>query len=302
LVELSKLTFNEHLPMRDGFNEIADACELPGGAIRDLLDWGFVVIPGALATEHVSQYAGAYDLAVASAVSADLSIDSGATRVHDFVNCGAAFDPLYVYRPILEACYRVIGQPFMLSSLLARMLRPHSQAHPLHVDCRRDADGWPMVGFIVMVDDFQKDNGVTRFVPGSHMSSAMTSDAMKDLTSNHQCQVLAWGAAGSVIVYTGSVWHGHTANAFDKPRRSIQGASIRLQAAAPVNLPARMHPETLSRIIPLANMYWLSKLLKPAAIGVDSSAVTDRVASRQWLRLLWWAAETLEPAIGGSMM
>ena len=38
----------------------------------------------------------------------------------------------------------------------------------LHVDVGRHAAEWPLVGFILMVDDFRPDNGATRFVPGSH--------------------------------------------------------------------------------------------------------------------------------------
>ena len=238
--------------MNNWFNEIGAGCELPASAARDLLDSGLVVIPGAVATERLAQLADAYDLAVASAPAADLSIGSSTTRVHDFVNRGAEFDQLYVYRPILEACYRVIGQPFKLSSLLARTVRPDSQAQPLHIDSRSDTDGWPMVGFIVMVDDFRKDNGATRFVPRSHKWPAIPGDFMKDLTSDHECQVLACGAAGSVIVYNGSVWHGHTANRSREPRRSVQGAYIRRDAKPWAEWAARIRPETLGRIGGLA--------------------------------------------------
>jgi ectoine hydroxylase-related dioxygenase (phytanoyl-CoA dioxygenase family) len=238
--------------MNDWFDEIGVGCELPAGAARALHDAGFVVIPDFVATERLAQLSDAYDLAVASAAAPDLHIGSSTTRVHDFVNRGADFDPLYVCRPILEACHRVIGQPFKLSSMLARTLRPHSPAQPLHVDFASDPDGWPMVGFIVMVDDFRKDNGATRFVPGSHRLPAIPSDSMKDPTSDQEDQMLACGAAGSVIIYNGSVWHGHTVNSSDHPRRSIQGAYIRRQAPSPVNLPARMRPETLARIGPLA--------------------------------------------------
>ena len=238
--------------MDDWFSEIGGGRELPASAVRDLLDVGFAVIPGFVAAEQLVQLADAYDSAVASATTPDLHAGSSTTRVHDFVNRGSAFDQLYVYRPILAACHRVIGQPFKLSSLLARTLRPHSPAQPLHVDFRADTDGWPMVGFIVMVDDFRKDNGATRFVPGSHRWPTIPSDIMKDPTSDHESQVLACGAAGSVVVYNGSVWHGHTANSSDMPRRSIQGAYIRREAQSSVNLPARMRPETLARIGPLA--------------------------------------------------
>ena len=58
--------------------------------------------------------------------------------------------------------------------------------------------------------------------------------------------------AGSVIVYNGSVWHGHGLNFTDAPRRSIQGAYIRRDATPSIDFRARMHPETLARISDLA--------------------------------------------------
>jgi ectoine hydroxylase-related dioxygenase (phytanoyl-CoA dioxygenase family) len=238
--------------MNDWFKEIGAGRELPAGALHDLLDSGFAVIPGPVASDRLAQLARAYDSAVAGAATADVSVGSETTRVHGFVNRGAEFDELYVYRPVLEACCRIIGQPFKLSSLLARTVRPRSQPQPLHVDCRADADGWPMVGFIFMVDDFRRDNGATRFVSGSHKWPTIPGDDMRDLASEHECQVVACGAAGSLIIYNGSVWHGHTANRSGEPRRSVQGAYIRRDAESGGNHATRILPQTRARIGPLA--------------------------------------------------
>jgi ectoine hydroxylase-related dioxygenase (phytanoyl-CoA dioxygenase family) len=120
------------------------------------------------------------------------------------------------------------------------------------VDFRREADGWPIVGFIIMVDDFRSDNGATRFVPGSHTWPTTPCDAMSDPAADHEQQVLACGPAGSAIVYNGSVWHGHSANQTGEPRRSIQGAYIRRDAEPGVNQAARIRQETLARIGTLA--------------------------------------------------
>ncbi|MFL6211005.1 MAG: phytanoyl-CoA dioxygenase family protein [Pyrinomonadaceae bacterium] len=238
--------------MNDWFKEIGSGNELAASAVEELLSSGFVIISGPVASERLTQFAQAYDLAVASAAPADVSVGSENTRVHDLVNRGAAFDELYVYRPVLEACCRVISRPFKLSSLLARTVRPRSQAQSLHVDFRADADGWPLVGFIIMVDDFRIDNGATRFVPGSHKWPTIPSDVMTDLTSDHEHQVVACGAAGSVIIYNGSVWHGHMANRSDVPRRSVQGAFIRRAAKSAIDQAARILPQTRARISPLA--------------------------------------------------
>lgn len=238
--------------MQDWFSIINAGSELSACALQELRDSGFVVIPGPVAPNGLAQLAKAYDSAVASASSEDLGVGSTTIRVHDFVNRGSEFDELYVYQPILEACCRIIEQPFKLSTMLARTLRPRSQAQALHVDFERDIDGWTMVGFIFMVDEFRSDNGATRFIPGSHNWSTAPDKLRRDPLANYEEQIVACGPAGSIIVYNGSVWHGHTANLSDEPRRSIQGAYIRREAQSGFNLRERMQPDTLARISPLA--------------------------------------------------
>jgi ectoine hydroxylase-related dioxygenase (phytanoyl-CoA dioxygenase family) len=238
--------------MDEWFSMIDAGCELSPGAVQDLRDVGFVAIPGPVAPDGLARLAEAYDSAVARASADDVSVGSTTTRINDFVNRGPEFDGLYLYQPVLEACCRVIGQPFKLSTMIARTLRPYSQGQDLHVDFRHDADGWPMVGFILMVDEFRCDNGATRFVPGSHRWPTIPSEVMNEHVAVSERQVQACGRAGSVIIYNGSVWHGHSRNQTGEPRRSIQGAYIRREAQTGGNLPARMRPETLARIGPLA--------------------------------------------------
>jgi ectoine hydroxylase-related dioxygenase (phytanoyl-CoA dioxygenase family) len=238
--------------MDDWFSVIDARRELSAGAVQDLRDVGFVVIPGPVAPDRLAQFAEAYDSAVVCAASDDVSIGSSTTRVHDFVNRDPEFDGLYVYEPVLEACCRIIGQPFKLSTMHARTVRPYSQSQHLHVDFRREVDGWPMVGFIMMVDEFRTNNGATRFVPGSHKWPIIPTHFPKDTSADYEGQVLACGPAGSVIVYNGSVWHGHGANLTSQPRRSIQGAYIRRNAQSGVNQAARIRPDTMSRIGDLA--------------------------------------------------
>jgi ectoine hydroxylase-related dioxygenase (phytanoyl-CoA dioxygenase family) len=253
--------------MQDWFNIIGSGCELPASAIQDLQDVGFVVIAGPMTQDRLAQLAAAYDSAVASASPNDVKIGSTTTRVRDFVNRSSEFDELYVYQPVLEACCRIIGQPFRLSTMHARTVRPRSQPQVLHVDFERDADGWTMIGFIFMVDEFRSDNGATRFIPGSHNWLTVPEELMKDPLADYESQILACGSAGSIIIYNGSVWHGHAANSSDEPRRSIQGAYIRREACSGENLHERMRPDTLARISPLAK-YLLGDREASGTVGV----------------------------------
>jgi hypothetical protein len=233
------------------YSIIAAESELPTDAARHLGEIGFVVMPGPEIPGGWTRLSQAYDRAMLTANPSDVSIRSS-TRVHDFVNRGPEFDGLYVYRPVLAACCRIIGCPFKLSTLLARTLEPGAPVQRLHVDVKRGADGWPLVGFIIMVDAFDAENGATHFVPGSHLLPSEPDEWMEDMTDAYEEQVLACGPAGSVIIFNGSVWHGHTVNRSRRRRRSLQGAFIPREAQASINQASRIRPETLQRIGDLA--------------------------------------------------
>jgi len=130
--------------------------------------------------------------------------------------------------------------------------RSRTPAQDLHVDVRRDSADWPLLGFILMVDEFRPDNGATRFVPGSHRWPNAPTDSISDLRAEHAGQVLACGRAGSLLIFNGSAWHGHAANTSRDPRRSIQGAFIPRDGRAGTDFAAGMQPETRARLGPLA--------------------------------------------------
>ena len=220
---------------------VAGGLELPAEASRQLGGEGFCVVPGPVPNQELSSLAAAYDRAMLEADPADRREGRTTLRVHDFVNRGPEFDSIYLHPPLLDACSQIMQQPFKLSTMLGRTLLPGKPPQELHVDSPRDPIGWTMVGFILMIDDFRTENGATRFSKGSHKQTAVH-------TANRHLAA-ACGPAGSMIIYNGSVWHGHGANTTSKPRRSVQGAFIRREA--PVVM-SRIRPETLERLTPLA--------------------------------------------------
>lgn len=237
--------------MDDWYRVIAAESDLPPDAARQLREAGFVVMPGPAIHGGCARLSEAYDRAVSMADPGDVSIRSS-TRVHDFVNRGPEFDGLYIYGPVLAACCRIIRRPFKLSTMLARTLEPGAPAQPLHADVECGADAWPLVGFILMVDEFRAENGATRFVPGSHLLPRGPGEQVKGAADAYEGQVLACGPAGSIIIFNGSVWHGHTANRSARRRRSIQGAFIPREARSAIKQAARIRPETLRRVGELA--------------------------------------------------
>jgi hypothetical protein len=190
--------------MIDWFNTLAASRALAAENASILQEQGFVAIPGPVASVGMDELSRAYYATEASATGDDIKIGSTTTRVRDFVNRGPEVDDLYVFPPLLDACCRVIAQPFKLSSLHSRTLRPAMPNQNLHVDVRRESSDWPLLGFIFMVDEFRPDNGATRFIPGSHLWPAVPEDSMSDLQADVPGQVLACGSAGSLLIFHGS--------------------------------------------------------------------------------------------------
>jgi hypothetical protein len=145
--------------MDDWFTALSAQTSLSASQVRDLRKDGFIIVPGPIPASEMPNFAAAYDEAVSSAAAADVAIGGSTTRVSDFVNRSQIFDAVYLHEPLLEASSLVIEQRFKLSTMLARTLRPQTAAQELHVDFASDAQGWPMVGFIFMIDEFRRENG-----------------------------------------------------------------------------------------------------------------------------------------------
>lgn len=105
-------------------------------------------------------------------------------------------------------------------------------------------DGFPMLGFIFMIDPFGEENGATRFVRGSHRLD----EPPNGLGDDDGRLAFACGTAGSMILFNGSCWHGHGANRSDAPRRSIQGALIRWDQQAAVDHARETRPDVAARL------------------------------------------------------
>jgi ectoine hydroxylase-related dioxygenase (phytanoyl-CoA dioxygenase family) len=110
---------------------------------------------------------------------------------------------------------------FQLHLTQAIAIGPHSPAQPIH----RDQWAWDFFPFpdgfevecsaIWALTDFTEANGATRVVPGSHLAGDGKTYVEAD-------SVPAEMQRGSVIIYTGSEYHGGGANTTDETRIGIQ--------------------------------------------------------------------------------
>ena len=238
--------------MDDEFQQICSGNTLPSKSIRQLVESGFVVVPGPVSGYPFNQLTAAYDEVMSVASGPDIRIGSTTTRMSDLLNYGSGFDDVYLYPLLLEACSHIIGEPFKLSSLLARTLRAEMPSQELHVDLPRGSEDQPLLGFILMIDSFREKNGATRFVPTSHNWIDVPRDRLSDTRTRYAGEVLCCGEHGTMIIFNGAIWHGHTANVTPDSRRSIQGYFVRRSARSGFDFRNRLLPAARNRMSPLA--------------------------------------------------
>jgi hypothetical protein len=184
--------------------------------MSELRQRGFMVTDGPFSIHEIAKVAKDYDHSFAITPDAQIKRGRTSTRWGGLV-ASEPFYRIYLHPALLSAASERIGGPIKLSSFHARTLLPNVAAEPLHQDVAPGADGYPLAGFIFMVDEFRFENGATRFIAGSQNGPRPPADALA-------CD--ACGAAGSMLIFDGTIWHGHGANRTGSPRRSIQGAFI----------------------------------------------------------------------------
>jgi hypothetical protein len=236
----------------DQFQQICSGSSLPSHSVRQLVESGFVVIPGPLLGDPFNKLTAAYDEVMAARAGPDFKIGSTTTRLSDLLAYSPVFDDVYLYPPLLEASSHIIGEPFKLSSFLARTLRAGTSAQELHTDLPRGSEDAPLLGFILMIDSFGAENGATRFVPTSHNWTDLPCDQLSDARAKYSGEVLGCGEPSTMILFNSAIWHGHTANVTRDSRRSIQGYFVRRSARSGFDFRNRLLPAAGSRMSPLA--------------------------------------------------
>lgn len=176
--------------------------------------------------------------------------ESGADRLADLVNKGAVFDIFYTHPRVLAGIVHVLGAAIKLSSLNYRAALPGKGLQKLHTDWHTTVadNDFKVCNSIWLLDDFSKQNGATRIVPGTHLNSQLPQDALSDPFTSHPGEVLIEAPAGSVVIFNSHAWHGGTTNNTGLPRRAIHSYFCRKDQPQQVDQKKYIRPETLGRL------------------------------------------------------
>lgn len=139
-------------------------------------------------------------------------------RAYNLLRHGPLWESLVVRPEVLEVVEGVLDRGCLLSSLSSIRIRPGETRQPLHADDQLipvDSPHAPLVcNTMWALTEFTETNGATRIVPNSHTWTK------PDYGSDHPTEP-ALLAAGDVLVWNGSLWHGGGANTTDADRVGI---------------------------------------------------------------------------------
>jgi ectoine hydroxylase-related dioxygenase (phytanoyl-CoA dioxygenase family) len=194
---------------------------------EQLADQGYALLDNVMAPDLLRELRGRilelYD-EEGERAGHEFRTEARAHRLANLVDKGDVFRRAIVLPEVLQAVHHVLGPAIKLSSLNARSADPNSDlGQPLHVDMDALADdkGYWVCNTVWMLDDFTRDNGPTRMIPGSHKWGTRPQDALADPMAPHPDEVLLTGKAGTIAVMNAHLWHGGTANRTTAPRLAM---------------------------------------------------------------------------------
>jgi ectoine hydroxylase-related dioxygenase (phytanoyl-CoA dioxygenase family) len=101
-----------------------------------------------------------------------------------------------------------------------------------------------------MLDDFTRQNGATRLVPGSHRSCLLPAESVHDVYAPHPEEMVVEGRAGDVLVFNGHCWHTGGANRTADHRRAILAHYLRGDILLGTKRRQHLSPEYAARLTP----------------------------------------------------
>jgi ectoine hydroxylase-related dioxygenase (phytanoyl-CoA dioxygenase family) len=195
-----------------GLNTIsADAPELPREVANRVARDGYVVLTGVLDGAQCRALVEEVDR-----VEKEFEIPFGKNdfegfrtrRIFNLIARGPGFRDLVLDSTVLSCIEAILGEGFLLSGTTSMHISPGETPQLLHPDDGMVSLPRPhpatMLTTLWALTDFTKDNGATRFVPGSHERPGFVPTPAEEAAE----AICAEMPAGSVLLFHASLWHG----------------------------------------------------------------------------------------------
>lgn len=220
------------LPVEDALARLGVTAATLCEAERSALDGdGLVVLRDAIALHSCELLREAFERALRESAGAPaapaappMRPETGTRHVAGLLSRGAIFRRVAFHPRVLAAVWHVLRRDFFLPGMAGRDPLPGFGQQSLHTDWTAPArEGlFDVVTAIALLDDYTKENGATRVVPGSHRARSAPPKEFSAAGFVHPRQQVVVAPAGSILVFNGHVLHSGTRHASSGPRRTLQ--------------------------------------------------------------------------------
>ena len=178
--------------------------------LADVAEHGFVVVPDWLDADRVGQLGEDLRREI-NPIRELMAPHKTTVRAHNLLGKTRCVDDLVCDPRLLALAQGVLGYQIQVSVVAMFDLLPGAKAQGLH----QDDSLWPLprphppfvLNAVIAVDDFTKANGATTLAPGSHKWHDQEVRQPPDVDT-----VQVEMKAGTLLAWTGAMWHGGGAN------------------------------------------------------------------------------------------
>ena len=205
----------------DRANVFGEEIHVPGldGWVSSINEDGYALIPNWLSDERVDKLGGDLRREV-NPIRELMPPDFTTVRAHNLLAKTRCVDDLVCDPRLVALAQGVLGPNIQVSVVAMFDLLPGAKAQGLHQD-----DGlWPIprphppfvVNTVIAVDEFTLENGATHLVPKSHLWHGTPVKQPPEVTP-----IQVEMKPGSMLIWSGALWHGGGANHTDQSRLAI---------------------------------------------------------------------------------
>jgi ectoine hydroxylase-related dioxygenase (phytanoyl-CoA dioxygenase family) len=164
-------------------------------------------------------------------------------------NKNALFRALCTKEPLLRLMRAALGQDCVVSSVNGFAMMPGGREQPLHIDQAESVPGSLLtINAIHVLDDFTQQNGCTRLVPGSQ--DHLWTGQAADIEAAERDAVHVEAPAGSVIAFSGGVWHAGSGNRTADLRRAVHAFFARPWIRPQWDFPRSLSADIVASLTP----------------------------------------------------
>jgi ectoine hydroxylase-related dioxygenase (phytanoyl-CoA dioxygenase family) len=190
-------------------------------AIQEIEVYGFTIVEGVLSPDEIAATKEAL-IRCEREFGEDHRFGGTARHVSNLPVLDPMFLPIIDHPRTLPILEHFLGKSLILGSLNSRIVCPGDGEQRFHADIPAEMLNMAspiMMNTVWMLDDFTKENGATRVVPGTHRSGYSLPPEGLEV----KYIVQAEAPAGSVLVFNGQCWHGGGENRTSTYRHALFG-------------------------------------------------------------------------------